>query len=127
MAIALKPQWRSIGIHRPWEDGATFILGVFVAASPWVLDPGEGIHVALNAVIIGLLICAVSALEIGALQKWEDWLNLALGVWLVVSPPVLGYSHATSLATTHYVLGVLIAALAALEYWQDSHRTTTAK
>jgi riboflavin transporter FmnP len=127
MAIALKPQWRSIGIHRPWEDGASFILGVFVVASPLVLDPGEGMHVALNAVIIGLLICGVSALEIGELRNWEDWANFALGIWLIVSPPVLGYSHAASLATAHYILGALIAVLAALEYWQDSRRTTTAE
>jgi hypothetical protein len=127
MAIAIKSYLRSIGIHRPWEDGVSFVLGVLVLASPWVWGPMDERNVVLNAVVVGLLICGASALEIGALQKWEEWLNLALGVWLVMSPPVFGYSHVTSLAVAHYALGSVIAILAALEYWQDSHRTTAAK
>jgi hypothetical protein len=31
--------------------------------------------------------------------KWEDWLGVALGLWLVVSPWMLGYADASAAAT----------------------------
>src|SRR5512138_1468963 len=31
--------------------------------------------------------------------KWEDWLGVALGLWLVLSPWTLGYAEASAAAT----------------------------
>jgi hypothetical protein len=43
----------------------------------------------------------------------------------VVSPWVLGYSGLGTLTAMHVILGVLVAALALLELWQDRELTGT--
>ena len=45
--------------------------------------------------------------------KWEDWLGVALGLWLVASPWVLGYAQASASATMNALF--LGAALIFLE------------
>ena len=42
-----------------------------------------------------------------------------LGIWLIVSPFIFDYAGADPLRSWHFVLGGLVAALAALELWQD--------
>jgi hypothetical protein len=40
-------------------------------------------------------------------------------LWLIVSPFTLGYAEAGALRYWHFVLGAVVALLAALELWQD--------
>jgi hypothetical protein len=42
--------------------------------------------------------------------------NLLLGLWVLVSPWVLGFQGTTA-AMVHIVVGILVAALAAIEMW----------
>jgi hypothetical protein len=57
------------------------------------------------------------------LQRWEEICQLVLGLWLIASPYVLGYSAAGSLRFWHSTLGGLVILLAALELWQDWNRS----
>ena len=41
----------------------------------------------------GAAIAAISIAAIVAFSKWEEWLNLLLGLWLIGSPWVLGFTH----------------------------------
>lgn len=94
-------------------------LGALTVLSPWV-SGAEELTVAVNALAAGALIYAVSALELRSAEIWEDWLNLALGLWLLTAPWTLGYSEVLPLAAGHHVLGALVVLLATLELWQDS-------
>lgn len=93
-------------------------LGALTVLSPWV-SGAEDLAIAVNALAAGALIYSVSALELRSVEIWEDWLNLALGLWLLTAPWTLGYSEIQSLAASHHVLGGLVAMLATLELWQD--------
>ena len=53
------------------------------------------------------------------LHRWEEVVTLLLGLWMIVSPYVLGYEMLTPLATVHQVIGVLVSVLAMLQLWQD--------
>lgn len=119
MAILSVHQLR---VHRPWEDWLGMALGALTVFSPWALG-ADDLLIALNALIVGVLIYSVSALELRAVEIWEDWLNLALGLWLLSSPWALGYGELAALATSHYTLGALVAVLASFELWQDMRRT----
>jgi len=117
----------NLSAHRQWEDWLSMALGVMVIASPWAARQGLGSQVVvLNAVIVGLLVGVVAALELGAFRAWEEWLELAAGLYLVIAPWLLGYSHLRTLTAMHVVLGCLIGALAILELWQDRGRTSDA-
>jgi hypothetical protein len=85
--------------------------------------PGEAGHVqsvVLNALIVGLIVCAVAALEMLALERWEEAIGFACGIWMIASPFVFGYADAGMLRYWHFALGALVAIFAAMEFWQDT-------
>jgi hypothetical protein len=45
-------------------------------------------------------------------KAWEEIINMLLGVWLVVSPFVLGFSNSTGIALHTVVVGILATAFA---------------
>jgi hypothetical protein len=90
-------------------------IGLFLLVSPWLLALS---HQAARAdiLVIGALLIAVSAVALVAFATWEEWISLLLGLWLVVSPWVLGFAH-TRAAHLGIGAGLVIAYLAALELW----------
>ena len=96
-------------------DVANLILGVALFFSPWIfkLDAGE---VTRNAFICGVIVIVLSLAALSAYAVWEEWLNLIVGLWLIVSPWVLGFAHSTAM-TVNVVIGILVAVLAAIELW----------
>jgi hypothetical protein len=106
-----------LNIHRNWEDWLAIALGVVIGISPWLADQQGSLVANWNAVILGALVIALAALELTALQRWEEIAEAASGVWLILSPFIFGYGGA--LRNWHFVLGAAVIVLAALELWQD--------
>jgi heme/copper-type cytochrome/quinol oxidase subunit 3 len=96
-------------------DVANLILGVILLASPWIFGFPSG-AASQNAVTCGIVIAAISLAALAAFTVWEEWLNLIVGVWVLVSPWVLGFVGTTAMHV-HIVVGVIVAVLAALEIW----------
>ena len=110
--------------HRTWEDWGGMLLGALIVVSPWfpVQDgtvTADHQMVILNAVAIGLVVFGVAQLEYIALQRWEEVITILIGLWLIVSPYVFGYSGEGFLRFYHSSLGVLVVLLGALQLWQD--------
>jgi hypothetical protein len=106
--------------HRGWEDFCSAGCGVLIVLSP-LLAPGEvTVAAIISAGLIGVLITMLALLEIMQLQRWEEVLEFACGLWVGVSPLVFGYGGTLRLA--HFVLGGAVAVLALLELWQDRRR-----
>lgn len=105
---------------RQWEYWLSLALGCVVLLSPWIVEQGTGLPpVVLNTVLVGLAMTFVAGMEIDALRTWEEWVELALGLWLVAAPFALGYSGLKMLTALHVVVGGVVALLAALEWWRD--------
>lgn len=50
-----------------------------------------------------------------ALKRWQDWINVILGAWMVVSPWMLGLAASESLAAqTAWILGAAIVVFAGI-------------
>lgn len=110
--------------HRTWEDWAGIALGTAVIVSPLLFDRSVPDRALLNTMTVGVLVVALSALELVDLRRWQEWLLLALGAWLVASPWIFGYAPDGSPATWHMVLGLVVMTLASLEFWQDRTAST---
>jgi hypothetical protein len=106
-------------VHRTWEDWVSIALGVLVGLSPWLAGEQGDAAVNWNAVILGALVIALGALELSGLQRWEEAVEIACGLWLIVSPFLFGYADAGTLRYWHFALGALVALLAVVELWQD--------
>ena len=48
-------------------------------------------------------------------KRWQDWLNLLLGIWLFISPWVIGFAGAQAAAAWNaWILGVAIVVFSAI-------------
>ena len=102
---------------RQWEDWASWLLGFWLLLSPWILHFADETAATQNAVIVGFVLVLAEVVTLSVFQAWEEWINVALGAWLVVSSWVLGGIGAA--ATANFILvGSLVIALAGYEMWQ---------
>jgi len=50
-----------------------------------------------------------------ALKRWQDWVNVILGAWMVASPWILGFAAGESLAAqSAWILGAAIVVFAGI-------------
>jgi hypothetical protein len=97
-----------------WQDMVNLVLGLWIAASPWVLGIADEHPSAVwNAGVTGVLIAVLAAIDLDSPAAWEEWAVGALGLWLVVSPWVLGYAAQRSMTVSSVAVGGIVAALAA--------------
>ena len=91
------------------------VLGGFVAISPWLFAfRHEGARV--DSVASGLLVVTISIAALIAFADWEEWVVLALGLWLIASPWALHFPAAAAMKI-HIGAGLLLVYLTGLELW----------
>ena len=112
--------------HRPWEDWCGMLLGFLIVVSPWFpiqasqeVASAERSMMILNTFVVGMLVFGLAQLEYVALQRWEEVAEVAIGLWLIASPFIFGYSGDDLLRYWHAALGGIVALLGALQLWQD--------
>lgn len=96
-------------------DVGNLFLGGILIFSPWIFKFPAGIE-SRNPIIAGLVIAVLSIAALTAFAVWEEWLNLIVGLWLVISPWVLKFQGTTAMRAD-VVVGIIVAALAAAEIW----------
>jgi SPW repeat len=121
------------GVMENWTnaklcDVANLVLGAILFFSPWIFGFDAG-KVSQNATIAGLVIAIIAIAALAAFAVWEEWLNLIVGLWTLVSPWILGFQGTTAM-TVHVLIGAAVAVLAAVEIWityQTPPRLTTGR
>jgi len=109
-------------------DVANLVLGAILFLSPWLFAFDAGLP-SQNAIISGIAIAVLSIAALANFAVWEEWLNLIVGLWVVVSPWLMGFQGTTAMIV-HVVIGLIVAALAAIELWimsQNPPRRTAAR
>jgi hypothetical protein len=105
-------------------DVANLILGTVLLSSPWLYAFPAG-HASRNAIVTGVVIVVLSLAALAAFAIWEEWVNLIVGLWTIVSPWVLGFSGTAK--NVHVTIGIIVAVLAAIELFimhrRQSHET----
>jgi hypothetical protein len=120
------------GVMENWTnaklcDVANLILGAILFFSPWVFGFDSG-RASENAHIAGIVIAILAVAALAAFAIWEEWLNLVVGLWTLVSPWLLGFEGIASAMRVHVAIGAAVAILAAIEIWiiyQNPPRLTT--
>jgi hypothetical protein len=103
-------------------DVVNLIAGICLALSPWVLGFTGAGAAAWNAWIIGVVVALIAIGALVSFNEWEEWANLVLGIWAVISPWVLGFTGTAPAAVAHVIAGLIVAVLAAIELWFTHHR-----
>jgi hypothetical protein len=102
-------KWRKESIL----DLYNLLLSLFLFVTPWLFayrnaDARADVWASSAAVAM------VSILALMAFSNWQEWLNLLLGAWLILSPWVIGFTHTRAM---HYsiVIGTAVTLFAAIE------------
>jgi multisubunit Na+/H+ antiporter MnhF subunit len=110
-------------VIKDWRDPLNLILGLWMVVSPWVLENQVEANVTWDSVIFGILIAAVAVLALYRVITWKEWANGLLGVLLLGSPWIFGFSGAIPEMRNDVFVGialVLLAALWAFDIHKDS-------
>jgi hypothetical protein len=92
------PKWYKESIL----DIYSLLLALFLFATPWLFafrNGGAKIDVWASSAAVAV----VSILALLAFASWQEWLNLLLGVWLIISPFVIGFTHTRAM---DYSIGI---------------------
>ena len=103
-------------------DVGNLILGGILFFSPWLFSFSAGAE-SRNAIISGIVIVVLSIAALAAFAVWEEWLNLIVGLWLIISPWVLKLPE-TKAMRADIVIGIVVAVLAAIEIWTATQLPT---
>jgi hypothetical protein len=96
-----------------WQDWASFALGLWLAISPWLAAYSQHEVATAHAVILGLVLALASHFECVACDELPaEWLNLAVGVWLVCAPFMLDFGSPVA-AVNSIAVGAFVSLLAA--------------
>lgn len=95
-----------------WQDWASFALGLWLAVSPWIVGY-DGHHTATaNAAFVGVALALGAHFQIGLDELWTEWVNLAVGLWLLAAPFALEFVSMVAMANC-IIVGCCICALSA--------------
>ncbi|MGY4404439.1 ABC-type branched-subunit amino acid transport system permease subunit [Bradyrhizobium sp. USDA 3315] len=102
-------------------DLYNLVAAIFLLAAPWLFVQANP-TAAIDLRISGAAIAIMSLAAIVAFSIWEEWINLAVGCWLIVSPWLLGFTHTRAM---HFAIaaGAVVAFMALLELWLEYEKT----
>jgi SPW repeat len=96
-------------------SGINVLLGIWLVVSPWFYGYATAsTDVTWNSVIVGLLIVICAAVRSFAPLRRAalSGVNILLGIWVLLSPWVYGYSADVPRLGTNVVVGIVVIALA---------------
>ncbi|KUL73636.1 MULTISPECIES: SPW repeat protein [unclassified Streptomyces] len=98
-------------------DGPVFLLGLYCAASPWILHyTTSQPPLVTHNLIMGI---AIALLALGFTRAPErmyglSWAFCALGIWMIIAPWIVGDSPDAGVVVNNIVIGALAVVLGLL-------------
>jgi hypothetical protein len=98
---------------RRWQDWTSFVLGLWLAVSPWLADYAGHDVATANAAVCGLALALAAHLGVSFGHLSTHWLTLGAGLWLIAAPFALGFSGEHVAAANTFAVGCFVALLSA--------------
>jgi uncharacterized membrane protein len=96
-----------------WTSWCNLILGIWLIISPWVIGFPTSAATGITFVVgIAVLIAAIVALSSYEAARGARWLNLILGIWVVISPWVLRFATSSNATASNVIAGALVVIFA---------------
>lgn len=90
-----------------WQDRLEISAGLWLCIAPWALALPEA--AAWCSVVVGVAVIVLASQDLFLPNHLDDWANVLLGVGLMVSPWVWGYSEHDNAMLNALVMGLLVA------------------
>lgn len=99
-----------------WQDWANVILGCWLAASPWEMDYWLVKAATANAFGVGIVLVFFNIIAVcRLLEEGQEYFNILLGIWLMLSPLALDFRDERAVALNAVLVG---AAVIGFAIWQ---------
>jgi len=97
------------------------VLAAVLFAAPWLFRLTNG-TARVDFWLCSAAVVALSLAAIFAYANWEEWVNFLVGIWLIASPWILGFSQVRAM---HFAIaiGALVVFMAMLELWLEYEKT----
>jgi prepilin signal peptidase PulO-like enzyme (type II secretory pathway) len=95
-----------------WQDPANAAIGLWLVVSPWILGFSNVVIATSTTVAIGVLLLATSVGAMQFAQAWEEWLDVVLGLVLMLLPVVFGFDGVQPALQNALASGALVSFLA---------------
>ena len=111
-----------------WVRWASFGLGLWLAAAPFVLGYGSVRPAFYQAVIFGGIIAGLAVWRVlsGVRPRAAkiDWGMATVGLWVILAPFVRGYSDTAEAMMNHVIIGLAVTVLSAWDalVWKRRQR-----
>ncbi len=106
-----------------WQDGFIIYIGIYLLCSPFIM----GFRAELPArswsfFLAGIVCIALAATALRQGIRWPSLANIFVGLWMIVSPWILGFSEFVSARNDAISLGVMIGLIALWSYRAEGER-----
>lgn len=109
-----------------WASAGNVLAGLWLVIAPFVLNFESQNAAQWNHVIVGAIVLVLAAVRAFDPDHRASisWVNALLGLWMIVSPFVLGYADVNDAQTNALVTGAIILVLAAFSAYEtnEAHR-----
>ena len=106
-----------------WWDWLNVVAGIWLFVSPWVLNftgaaarypvtTAIAMTAAWNAWVLGAVVFLLSLVATHRPQSRPEWINMLLGVWIFISPWILGFARLSPALWDHWITGAVIVIVA---------------
>ena len=111
-------------VEQRWQDWMNLVLGGWLILAPLI---GLGVSddvAAWNSYGSGAVVVLLCIAAITRAYVWEEWASLAIGLWLVVAPFLLGYTHLAGPMWNQVIVGLVVGldALWGITQMHGEHR-----
>lgn len=106
---------------RNLDDVAELVVAAWLVASPFALGYSANIEATLCAVIIGAVLGFTSQFAISRPAKWEEYLNLFLGLFLIASPFIFNFSTIQAAMVNSMAMGIILVILCAMALFHQRY------
>jgi hypothetical protein len=93
------------------QGGSIFnvLAGIWLIISPWALGFAGLPAATWNTGVLGIAILILGAIRLGTVgTQGLSWVNLLLGIWLIISPFVLQFTGSTNGMWNAVIVGILV-------------------
>ncbi|MEH6436301.1 SPW repeat protein [Massilia sp. DD77] len=102
-----------------WQDQVILLVGVWLVISPWVFNYPVSSPPAVNATIAGIIMALLAAFDLYKTYVWAVLLNIVAGIWVAVSPWLVGAVPDRAMTTSLLVSGLATVVLGVWELRSD--------
>jgi hypothetical protein len=95
--------------EKQWQYGMTIVFGLLLLAMPWLLHFAQQIPIrSWDFVLVGVVTvaCALAGMHLRSVRA--SYVAPALGIWMFVSPWVLGFVSNVEARNSAWALGALV-------------------